>query len=85
MLTIYESWLTKDEQNFIRCRVYSPVGVYRDLLAYLVRRLLENGDNSSFINKMNNKDLSPKELVSDPMLEFEQTKGHKSSRIFLFQ
>ncbi len=79
--SIYESWLTKDEQKDIRCRVYSPVGVYRDLLAYLVRRLLENGANSSFINKMNNKSLSPKELVSDPMLEFEQTKGHMHPNI----
>src|SRR5690606_7691956 len=35
-----------------RCRVYAPVGAHRDLLAYLVRRLLENGANSSFVNQV---------------------------------
>ena len=35
-----------------RCRIYAPVGAHRDLLAYLVRRLLENGANSSFVNQI---------------------------------
>ena len=39
-----------DEQT--RCRIYAPVGAHRDLLAYLVRRLLENGANSSFVNQI---------------------------------
>ena len=36
----------------VRCRVYAPVGAHRDLLAYLVRRLLENGANSSFVHQL---------------------------------
>ncbi len=38
--------------NGTHCRIYAPVGAYRDLLAYLVRRLLENGANSSFVNQI---------------------------------
>ena len=34
-----------------RCRIYAPVGAHSDLLAYLVRRLLENGANSSFVHQ----------------------------------
>ena len=49
------SYLEKDE-NF-RCRVYAPVGGYKDLLPYLVRRLLENGANTSFIHQLKSKDL----------------------------
>ena len=41
-----------------RCRIYAPVGAHRDLLAYLVRRLLENGANSSFVNQIVDKDLA---------------------------
>ncbi|PIE16025.1 MAG: bifunctional proline dehydrogenase/L-glutamate gamma-semialdehyde dehydrogenase [Rhodobacterales bacterium] len=48
------------------CRIYAPVGAHRDLLAYLVRRLLENGANSSFVNQIVDEDV-PAELVArDP-------------------
>jgi RHH-type transcriptional regulator, proline utilization regulon repressor / proline dehydrogenase / delta 1-pyrroline-5-carboxylate dehydrogenase len=40
-----------------RCRIYAPVGAHRDLLAYLVRRLLENGANSSFVNQIVDEDV----------------------------
>ncbi|MBM2576579.1 bifunctional proline dehydrogenase/L-glutamate gamma-semialdehyde dehydrogenase PutA [Jannaschia sp. Os4] len=49
-----------------RLRVYAPVGRHRDLLAYLVRRLLENGANSSFVNKVSDPDVPPEEVVADP-------------------
>ncbi len=49
-----------------RCRIYAPVGAHRDLLAYLVRRLLENGANSSFVHQILNEDVPPDEIVSDP-------------------
>jgi RHH-type transcriptional regulator, proline utilization regulon repressor / proline dehydrogenase / delta 1-pyrroline-5-carboxylate dehydrogenase len=49
-----------------RCRIYAPVGAHRDLLAYLVRRLLENGANSSFVNQIVDEAVSPEEVARDP-------------------
>ncbi len=49
-----------------RCRVYAPVGAHRDLLAYLVRRLLENGANSSFVNQIVDEDVPAEIVASDP-------------------
>ena len=46
------------EREGTRCRIYAPVGAHRDLLAYLVRRLLENGANSSFVNQIVDKRLA---------------------------
>jgi RHH-type proline utilization regulon transcriptional repressor/proline dehydrogenase/delta 1-pyrroline-5-carboxylate dehydrogenase len=51
-----------------RCRIYAPVGTHRDLLAYLVRRLLENGANSSFVNQIVDEKISPAEIAADPFL-----------------
>jgi RHH-type transcriptional regulator, proline utilization regulon repressor / proline dehydrogenase / delta 1-pyrroline-5-carboxylate dehydrogenase len=48
------------------CRIYAPVGVHRDLLAYLVRRLLENGANSSFVHNLANETMSSTLLAADP-------------------
>jgi RHH-type proline utilization regulon transcriptional repressor/proline dehydrogenase/delta 1-pyrroline-5-carboxylate dehydrogenase len=48
-------------------RVYAPVGGYRDLLAYLVRRLLENGANTSFVHQIADRDVSDEELLADPV------------------
>ena len=52
-----------------RVRIYAPVGNHKDLLAYLVRRLLENGANSSFVNRMADADVPPSELATDPVAE----------------
>ncbi|MEC3860339.1 bifunctional proline dehydrogenase/L-glutamate gamma-semialdehyde dehydrogenase PutA [Mesobacterium sp. TK19101] len=49
-----------------RCRIYAPVGAHRDLLAYLVRRLLENGANSSFVNQIVDEDVPPEVVAADP-------------------
>jgi RHH-type transcriptional regulator, proline utilization regulon repressor / proline dehydrogenase / delta 1-pyrroline-5-carboxylate dehydrogenase len=49
------------------CRVYAPVGSHEDLLAYLVRRLLENGANTSFVNRLVDEQAPIAELVADPM------------------
>ncbi len=49
-----------------RCRIYAPVGVHRDLLAYLVRRLLENGANSSFVNQVIDTSVPATVVVKDP-------------------
>jgi RHH-type transcriptional regulator, proline utilization regulon repressor / proline dehydrogenase / delta 1-pyrroline-5-carboxylate dehydrogenase len=50
-------------------RIYAPVGGHKDLLAYLVRRLLENGANSSFVNRMADADVPVAELAGDPAAE----------------
>ena len=50
-------------------RIYAPVGGHKDLLAYLVRRLLENGANSSFVNRMADAEVPVTELVGDPVAE----------------
>ena len=49
-----------------RCRIYAPVGAHRDLLAYLVRRLLENGANSSFVNQIVDENVPPEEVAACP-------------------
>jgi RHH-type proline utilization regulon transcriptional repressor/proline dehydrogenase/delta 1-pyrroline-5-carboxylate dehydrogenase len=51
----------------IRCRVYAPVGRHRDLLAYLVRRLLENGANSSFVHQLADASVGLAELLASPL------------------
>ena len=48
-------------------RVYAPVGTHEDLLPYLVRRLLENGANSSFVHQFLNPDLPVEQVVRDPI------------------
>jgi len=57
----------RDQQ--CRCRIYAPVGKHQDLLAYLVRRLLENGANSSFVNQIVDSSITPQDIARDP---FEQ-------------
>ncbi|WP_296427722.1 bifunctional proline dehydrogenase/L-glutamate gamma-semialdehyde dehydrogenase PutA [Yoonia sp.] len=54
----------KAEQT--RCRIYAPVGAHEDLLAYLVRRLLENGANSSFVNQIVDENVPPEVVASCP-------------------
>ena len=51
----------------VPCRVYAPVGVHADLLAYLVRRLLENGANSSFVNNIVDESIPVESLLDDPV------------------
>jgi RHH-type transcriptional regulator, proline utilization regulon repressor / proline dehydrogenase / delta 1-pyrroline-5-carboxylate dehydrogenase len=55
--------------DFPRARVYAPVGRHEELLAYLVRRLLENGANTSFVNRFMDERVAPELIVADP---FEQ-------------
>ena len=58
-----------DDRFVNACRVYAPVGAHKDLLPYLVRRLLENGANTSFVNRIVDESISPEEVVTDPMVE----------------
>ncbi|NBO19535.1 MAG: bifunctional proline dehydrogenase/L-glutamate gamma-semialdehyde dehydrogenase PutA, partial [Proteobacteria bacterium] len=48
-------------------RIYAPVGAHKDLLAYLIRRLLENGANSSFVHLLMDSSKSPEEILADPV------------------
>ncbi|SMF76967.1 L-proline dehydrogenase /delta-1-pyrroline-5-carboxylate dehydrogenase [Tistlia consotensis] len=57
------------------CRIYAPVGEHRDLLAYLVRRLLENGANSSFVHRILDAKVPPREVVPDPLDLLERQGG----------
>ncbi|MDB5931122.1 MAG: L-proline dehydrogenase, partial [Polaromonas sp.] len=58
----------------ISCRVYAPVGAHRDLLAYLVRRLLENGANSSFVHQLADESVGMDQLLTSPLyLEAESS------------
>ncbi|HEY4956289.1 MAG TPA: trifunctional transcriptional regulator/proline dehydrogenase/L-glutamate gamma-semialdehyde dehydrogenase, partial [Caldimonas sp.] len=54
------------------CRIYAPVGTHETLLAYLVRRLLENGANTSFVNRIADVALTIEALVEDPVLTVER-------------
>ncbi|TPL06389.1 bifunctional proline dehydrogenase/L-glutamate gamma-semialdehyde dehydrogenase PutA [Mesorhizobium sp. B2-4-14] len=54
-----------------RCRIYAPVGAHSDLLAYLVRRLLENGANSSFVHQLTDEDVEPEDIARDPLETIE--------------
>ncbi len=57
----------------LRCRVYAPVGPQRDLLAYLVRRLLENGANSSFVHQLHDEHVPLAELLHTPLRVSKET------------
>ncbi|MEM6940216.1 MAG: bifunctional proline dehydrogenase/L-glutamate gamma-semialdehyde dehydrogenase PutA [Pseudomonadota bacterium] len=61
------------QQNGTRCRIYAPVGAHKDLLAYLVRRLLENGANSSFVNQIVDADVPAAEVAADPFEALAQS------------
>ncbi len=65
---LYEEVLDNEAFNG-QCRVYAPVGNHKDLLPYLVRRLLENGANTSFVNRIVDEKLPPEEVVDDPIGE----------------
>ncbi len=55
------------------CRIYAPVGEHEDLLAYLVRRLLENGANTSFVNRLADEELPVAEIIQDPVEKSDKT------------
>ncbi|MFL1464922.1 bifunctional proline dehydrogenase/L-glutamate gamma-semialdehyde dehydrogenase PutA [Marinobacter sp. HN1S83] len=64
----------------VPCRIYAPVGPHKDLLAYLVRRLLENGANSSFVNQIVDTRITPEEIAKDPILSVEEMGSNISSK-----
>ncbi|HEX8420875.1 MAG TPA: L-glutamate gamma-semialdehyde dehydrogenase, partial [Sphingomonas sp.] len=64
-----------------KCRIYAPVGGHRDLLAYLVRRLLENGANSSFVHQLADARLSEDEILADPVAKIAAVGGTRHPNI----
>jgi len=68
-------------KDFPPVRVYAPVGPHADLLAYLVRRLLENGANTSFVNRFMDERVSVEQVVSDPISEIETLSNIAHERI----
>ncbi len=68
------------QQGNGRCRIYAPVGAHQDLLAYLVRRLLENGANSSFVNQIVDTRITPEEIAEDPIDQVEAFGTNISSK-----
>lgn len=68
-----------DREN-TRCRIYAPVGAHQDLLAYLVRRLLENGANSSFVHQILNDEVAPEIIAADPIHKLLKSATGETSR-----
>ncbi len=68
-------------ENGYHCRIYAPVGGHRDLLAYLVRRLLENGANSSFVHQLADEGLSEDDILADPVVRIAGVGGTRHPSI----
>lgn len=75
--TLYDQVVGEKHFN-IPCRVYAPVGGHKDLLAYLVRRLLENGANTSFVNRIIDVDTPIEDIIADPVVKVKNliSKAH---------
>jgi RHH-type proline utilization regulon transcriptional repressor/proline dehydrogenase/delta 1-pyrroline-5-carboxylate dehydrogenase len=65
----------------VATRIYAPVGSHEDLLAYLVRRLLENGANTSFVNRLANDKAPLEEMVADPVERLSRIDPKRNPRI----
>ena len=73
--------LVVDSSVGVSCRIYAPVGSHNTLLPYLVRRLLENGANSSFVNRIVDETLAIEDLIEDPVQKAFQFECEPHSRI----
>lgn len=78
--TLYNQIVPKDKFDK-PCRIYAPVGEHETLLAYLVRRLLENGANSSFVSQIVDESVPVEQLVQDPIAQAKQLGGVPHSHI----
>jgi RHH-type transcriptional regulator, proline utilization regulon repressor / proline dehydrogenase / delta 1-pyrroline-5-carboxylate dehydrogenase len=77
--SLYKQITEKNDK--IACRIYAPVGGYRDLLAYLVRRLLENGANSSFVSVVGDSNVPIADLLVRPAEKLNDGKGYRHPNI----
>ena len=78
---IHDYFNRYSSDNYQKCRIYAPVGEYDDLLPYLMRRLLENGANTSFVNKINDPKLSLEDIIKDPLKIISQYKEMANPQI----
>jgi RHH-type proline utilization regulon transcriptional repressor/proline dehydrogenase/delta 1-pyrroline-5-carboxylate dehydrogenase len=76
--SLYDQIVTVEN---IQCRIYAPVGEHEDLLAYLVRRLLENGANSSFVNAIVDDTRPVESLLEDPVERTQRLKHKYNEQI----
>lgn len=65
----------------LHCRVYAPVGAHKELLPYLVRRLLENGANTSFVNRISDSRVPVEEIIADPVKQVRENTPKSHPRI----
>jgi RHH-type proline utilization regulon transcriptional repressor/proline dehydrogenase/delta 1-pyrroline-5-carboxylate dehydrogenase len=79
---LYDQVVGKDNLDKA-CRIYAPVGTHETLLAYLVRRLLENGANSSFVNQIVDESIPVSALTQDPVQQAREQGGLPHSGIAL--
>ena len=79
-MELYEEVLARHNAA---CRVYAPVGTHEDLLPYLVRRLLENGANSSFVNRIADPDVSIDDVINDPIAACEGNPQKANAKLAL--
>jgi len=77
---LYDELVRPDPQS-VRCRIYAPVGSHDTLLPYLVRRLLENGANTSFVSQVADPELDLAHLLADPVAQAQATQGAPHPRI----
>jgi RHH-type transcriptional regulator, proline utilization regulon repressor / proline dehydrogenase / delta 1-pyrroline-5-carboxylate dehydrogenase len=75
---LYEE-VVGDDKLKRACRIYAPVGGHEELLAYLVRRLLENGANTSFVNRLADADAPVDDIIRDPVQAIEQERDLPAS------
>jgi RHH-type proline utilization regulon transcriptional repressor/proline dehydrogenase/delta 1-pyrroline-5-carboxylate dehydrogenase len=80
--SLYDQVVGKDNLDK-PCRIYAPVGTHETLLAYLVRRLLENGANSSFVNQIVDEAIPVESLVKDPVAQAREQGGQPHTGIAL--
>ena len=79
---LYDEVVGRDRMN-LPCRIYAPVGSHEDLLAYLVRRLLENGANTSFVHRLADDDAPIREIIADPVKQADALDPVRHPRIAL--
>lgn len=77
---LYDQIVDKTQYNK-PARIYAPVGTHKDLLGYLVRRLLENGANSSFVNALSDDDTPAEKIVYDPVARMASLENKPHPRI----
>ncbi len=78
---LYDQVVSKAGKGGYPVRIYAPVGSHEDLLAYLVRRLLENGANTSFVNRIVDEQMPIAEIVADPLREAERLNPVRHAQI----